>query len=361
MNKQYSYHMKKQFKIFIFLVLIPFVGFSNENDFNYSKQKNINKAYYVNSNATLLVDNSYGNVLVTTWNEDKIELDISIKVSGDNENWVNQRINDIDIDITALKGLISAKTVFGNSSSRNQGRNNSFEINYIIKIPKNGSVKLNNKYGNISTSDIFADADIKCMYGKLSLGNLMGSSSVQMKYCSNSSIASLKNGVINAKYSNLKINDVGKLDLISDYTDIEINNSETIKYNSKYGKIRINSVKTLDASGNYLTIKIGEVFNNLKLTTKYSSLNIETLSAKANSININSGYTGISIGYDTNFAFDFNVTLKYANFNYGNELVVTTKEETSFSKKYSGFNNKKGLNNVNIISDYGNVSLKNNN
>jgi hypothetical protein len=31
-------------------------------------------------------------------------------VSGDNENWVNQRLTDINIDIVALKGLITAKT-----------------------------------------------------------------------------------------------------------------------------------------------------------------------------------------------------------------------------------------------------------
>lgn len=361
MNKQYSYPMKKQFSIFIFLLLIPFFGYSSESDFNYSKQKNINKAYYVNSNATLAIENSYGNISVTTWNQDKIELDISIKVSGDNENWVNQRINDIDIDIIALKGMVTAKTVFGNSSSKNQGRNNSFEINFTLKIPKNGSVKLNNKYGNISTSDIFADADIKCKYGKINLGNLVGNTAIQMDYCSNSSITSLKNGVINAKYSNLKINEVGKLDLISDYTDIEINNSEAIKYNSKYGKIRLKNVKKLDASGNYLTIRIGEVFDNLKLNTKYSSLTIETLNAKANNITINSGYTGISIGYDNNFAFDFNIILKYANFNFSNDLEILSKEEVSNSKKYSGFYKNKGINSLNIISDYGNVSLKNNN
>jgi hypothetical protein len=38
---------------------------------------------------------------VTTWDEDKIELEVNIKVSGSNEGWVNQRINEIDI-INAL-------------------------------------------------------------------------------------------------------------------------------------------------------------------------------------------------------------------------------------------------------------------
>ena len=352
--------MKKQCKILILFILIPFFGHAIDNDFLHSKEKNIKKAYYVNPDATLSIDNSYGTISVTTWNEDKIELDISIKVSGDNENWVNQRIETIAVDIVALKGMISAKTILGNSSYKGQGKNNSFEINYTLKIPKNGSVKLNNKYGNISTSDLFAEADIKCKYGKITLGRLSGNSTIQMEYCSNSSIAFLKNAMVTAKYSNLKIGETTKLDLISDYTDIEIEQSDAIKYNSKYGKIRIQNVKTLDASGNYLTIKIGEVFDYLKLNTKYSSLAVQSINAKANSVTVVAGYTGINIGYHNNFAFDFNVLLKYANFKYDSDLEIDSKEESSNSKKYSGFHKKKGLNNLNIISDYGNVTLTRN-
>ena len=352
--------MKRQCKILVLFILIPFLGHAIDTDFLHSKEKNIKKAYYVNPDATLSIENSYGNISVITWNENQIELDISIKVSGDNENWVNQRINDIDIDIVALKGMISAKTILGNSNYKSQGKNNSFEINYTLKIPKNGSVKLNNKYGNISTADLLADADIKCKYGKITLGRLSGNSTIQMEYCSNSSIVFLKNGMVTAKYSNLKIGKTTKLDLISDYTDIEIEESDAIKYNSKYGKIRIQNVKTLDASGNYLTIKIGEVFDYLKLNTKYSSLAVQTINAKANSVTIVAGYTGINIGYNPNFAFDFNILLKYANFKYDNELEIDSKEEVSNSKKYSGFHKKKGLNNLNIISDYGNVTLTRN-
>ena len=352
--------MKKQCKILILFILIPFLGHAIDNDFLHLKEKNIKKTYYVNPNATLSIENSYGTISVTTWNEDKIELDISIKVSGDNENWVNQRIETIAVDIVALKGMISAKTILGNSNYKAHGKNNNFEINYTLKIPKNGSVKLNNKYGNISTSDLYAEADIKCKYGKVILGRLSGNSTLEMEYCSNSSIASLKNGMVTAKYSNLKIGETTKLDLISDYTDIEIEQSDAIKYNSKYGKIRIQNVKTLDASGNYLTIKIGEVFDYLKLNTKYSSLAIQSINAKANSVTIVAGYTGINIGYHTNFAFDFNVLLKYANFKYESDLEIDSKEEVSNSKKYSGFYKKKGLNNLNIISDYGNVTLTKN-
>jgi len=350
--------MKKQCNLLILLVLIPFLGFSNTNDFTFVKQKSIKKAYFVNLDAGLNIDNSYGTIFVTTWDEDKIELDILIKVSGDRENWVNERINDINVDITALKGLISAKTVIANSSSKYKGKNNSFEINYIVKIPKNGSVKLNNKYGNITTTDLFANTDINCKYGKINLGKLNGNrNAILMQYCTDSSIDFLKNGTVNAKYSEIKIGEVVKLDLISDYTDVVIQESGDVKYLSKYGTIKIQNVNSLDASGNYLTIKIGSVFNQLRLNTKYSNVGISSINAKANNIAIVAGYSGISIGYQPNYFFDFNVSVKYADFKYDSDLDIYSKEDNNNSKLYSGFNKKKGINNLSVISDYGNVSL----
>lgn len=352
--------MKRQCKLLTLFILIPFFGHALGNDFTHSKQKNIKKAYYVNADATVNIDNSYGNISVSTWNEDKIELDIIIKVSGDNENWVNQRIESISIDIVPLKGIITAKTVLGNSNYNNQGKNNSVEINYTIKIPQNGSVKLTNKYGSIAVTDLLADADVKCKYGKVTMGKVAGNSLFNLEYCSNSTIMLLKNGSVTAKYSGIKIENAGKLDLYSDYTDIDIDDCDALKYNSKYGKIKIQNVKSLDATGNYLTIKIGEVSNSLKLNTKYSSLNIQNIIAKTNSIAILAGYTGINIGYNSNFAFDFSILLKYANFKFDSDLELDSKEENFNSKKYTGFYKKRGQNNVNITSDYGNVTLSKN-
>lgn len=349
--------MKKQFKIFLLLFIIPFLGFSND-DFSYSKQKSINKAYIVNSDAGINIDNSYGNIFVTTWNEDKIEIEVLIKVSGDSEKWVNEKLNAIDVNFIALKSMVTAKTILENSTSRNNGRNNSFEINYTIKIPKNGTVTLNNKYGNISTTDLFSTTDITCKYGKINLANLNGTNNtIQIGYCSKSTIDYLKNGTVTSKYSGLKIDHLTKIDLISDYSEIEIGESNDVKYNSKYGSVKIDKVNSLDANGNYLTIDIGSVFNQLKLYTKYSNVSIDAIQAKANNITIVAGYTGVNIGFQPNYVFDFDVMVKYSDFKYDNELTVNSKEETNYTKRVSGFFKKKGENKITVTSDYGNVKL----
>ena len=69
-----------------------FFRFSNDDSF-ISKQKNIKKTYSVNSNAGIDIDNKYGNISISTWDEDKIDIDITIKVNGPNENWVNEKQN----------------------------------------------------------------------------------------------------------------------------------------------------------------------------------------------------------------------------------------------------------------------------
>lgn len=349
--------MKKQYRLLLLLILIPFLGFSNDA-FTYSKQRNIKKAYIVNSDAGINIDNSYGTIFVTTWDEDKIEIDVLIKVSGDSEKWVNQKLAGIDVDFIALKTMVTAKTTFENSNTKNNGRNNNFEVNYTIKFPRNGTVKLNNKYGNIITSDLFSTTDINCKYGKISLGKLNGNSNtILIGYCSNSTIAYLKNGAITSKYSELKIDEVSKLDLVSDYSEIEIIEGNDVKYNSKYGSVKIQKVNSLDANGNYLTIDVGSLSNQLKIYTKYSSVSINAIQAKANNIAIVAGYTDVKLGFQPNYVFDFDVTVKYADFKYDKELDISSRENTSYTKKVSGFYKKKGVNNVTVTSDYGDVKM----
>jgi hypothetical protein len=349
--------MKKHYNLLILLLLIPFLGFSNDDTF-VTKQKSIKKTYIVNSNAGIDIDNKYGNISVSTWDEDKIDLDITIKVNGANESWVNERLNSIDVEITALKSLVTAVTNIGNSAFKSKGSNNSFEINYIIKIPKNGSVKLVNKYGNISTLNLESTTDISCKYGKTTLGRLNGSSNrIEIAYCQNSSIEYIKNGNIDARYSGLKITDSGNLNLDANYTDVTLNDGQNIKYSCNYGTFKFQKINSLSGSGNYLTISIGEISSSFNFDTNYSKISVKTITEKAGNISINSGYTDVSLGFDPNYAFDFDISGRYSNIKPDNALDISVSEIKSNTKRISGFYKKKGQNKINITTNYGSVSV----
>jgi len=351
--------MKKSYNLLatFFLLLIPTVLLANGIDLGkYSKQKTIKKAYIVNPDAGIDIKNSYGTVTVTTWDEGKIELDILIKVSGDSEDWVEKRLADIDVDIEALKSMVTAVTKIAKSGGG--GRNNSMEINYNIKIPKKGSVQVKNSYGSIITGDLSGNTNLSCEYGKIQLANLTGNSNViRIDYCSKSIIESIRNATIDADYSGLTINEYNKILLKADYTNINFGNGSDLKYECSYGKLNLGKVNNLDGAGDYLSIYVTEVSGNLNIDTKYGKISVEGLSAKFNKVNIDSGYTSVNLGFDAAASFDFDVVTKYSNFNYPGGLEMTSKQETSSNKSYQGYYKKSGENKITVRSEYGNVNL----
>jgi len=349
--------MKKHYNILILFILIPFLGFSNDDTF-ISKEKNIKKTFIVNSNAGIDIENKYGNITVSTWDENKIDLDITIKVSGGNENWVNERLSSIDVDINALKSMVTAITNIGNSSLKSRGSSNSFEINYVIKIPKNGTVKLNNKYGNITTLTLESTTDISCKYGKIILGKLNGDSNrIEIGYSQNSSIDYIKSGNIEARYSGIKINESGNLNVDANYTDVSLLEGQNIKCKGNYGSFKFQKINSLVGSSNYVTISIAEVLNNLNIDATYSKINVESMSEKSKNVNINTGYTNIALGYDANYSFDFDINTRYGSIKNDSSLEVLVSEIKSNTKRISGYNKKKGQNKVIINSSYGNIIL----
>lgn len=349
--------MKKHYNLLILFILIPILGFSNDDNY-ISKQKTIKKTYIVNSNAGIDITNKYGNITVSTWDEDKIDLDITIKVTGGNENWVNERLNSIDVDITALKSLVSAVTNLGSSSVKSRGSSNSFEINYVIKIPKNGSVKLENRYGNITTLNLESTTDISCKYGKINLGRLNGSSNnIQIAYSQNSNIDYIKNSNIEARYSGLKISESGNINLDASYSDLTVGDSQNIKYDCNYGTFKFQKVNSFAGSGNYLTIQISELSSNLNSDITYSKLSVGTINEKAGNVNVNSSYSDVSLGYSSNYAFDFDIATRYGSIKAGDDLETSVSESKSSSKNISGYHKKKGQNKIQVTSSYGNVSL----
>lgn len=347
--------MKNLFKLIIFFLGTTVVLATNHIG-KFTKQKSLQKTVLVNSDATLSVKNKYGNLMITTWDEDKIGIEVTITVSADSEKWVEQKISSITVIFNGSKSLYSAETLI--DSNESYGKNRSMEINYTIKIPKNGSVKLDNKYGDIIMHDLNGSSDITCKYGRISLGKLNNSlNTIKIDYCTKSTIESVNKVTIEAKYSGITIQNFDVIDLNSSYTDVHLANGTNLTYKSNYGKIAVGKITNLTGDGNYLTITIDEIQQNLKLSTNYSNLTLRSIADKANDISIKAGYTNIKINYSPSYAFDFDISTKYGNFKTDAELTYNSKVEKSNSKSYQGYFKKSGVNVLSLSANYGNISL----
>jgi len=361
--------MKIKFKTLLLFFLVPMLLFANngKNDgkYRYKKEKTIKKEFTVNANANLKIDNSFGNVDIVTWNENRIVIEVQITTEGNIEEKTQKRLNNIDVNFSSAASQVSAKTIFNKNGGKNwfgNDNNTSMEINYTVKMPISNSIDLSNDYGSINLNTLEGHAKISCDYGQMIIGELLADNNyLSFDYTSKSTIGYMKSGKINADYSSFTLDKVGKLDLNADYTGTKIIEVSDINYNCDYGSINIKKVGNLNGIGDYISHKIGTVMGDLSINADYGSIKIERLTPSVKKVIIKADYTGIKIGYDSQFNFNFSINMKYANFSGKSDLNVQHSDSRNSSKKLAGFyGSENSGNTITINSGYGGVSLTKN-
>ncbi|WP_373057437.1 hypothetical protein [Zunongwangia sp. H14] len=355
------------FKLLFLAALIPGLAYCN-NDFTgkHTEKKKISKEFKVSATSNLLIENSYGNVDISTWDENRVVIEVFIETNGNDEEAVQKKLDEITVEFSQSSSGVSAKTHFSkeNQSWWNQlfgGSNNvNMQVNYVVKAPARNNINISNDYGGIYLDRLLGNARISCDYGKIDIGELRGNSNnLNFDYTRNSHIGFVKNAEINADYSDYIIEEAEKLNINADYTSSEILKVEDASFNCDYGSIKIEKVRKLYGNGDYLTTKIGRVFTSVVLDLDYGSASIEKLVKGMKEVKIESDYTGIKIGYDETQAFSFEINTSYGNVNGVDDFEINKRHESGSKKTYQGYHlSANSGNTVNISTSYGSVSFK---
>ncbi len=357
--------MKSIYKITLLFLLFPLLASANNDDRKHEKTKKINKEYTVNANARISLDNKYGDLNITTWDKNRVEIEVIITVKGDDLDRVEEKLEDISVEFTASSNLVEAKTkISKNKSSWSLWKNNrniNYKINYNVKMPKSNSADLDNDYGNIYLTDLLGKANINCDYGKISVGNLSAdNNNINLDYCSNSTIAYMKGGNVNVDYSKITIEDSETLKVNTDYSTVKVDKVDSINFNADYGSISIGNAINAIGNSDYTSMRLGTINKNLNIKADYGSINVKKLAKGFDNVVIDGQYTGIKIGVDPDAVFEFELNLQYAGFRGENSKMEYYKKISKNNKKYYQGKFGKGNSNstINIESQYGGVSIK---
>ncbi len=359
--------MKTQIQLFFFLLLaVPGLVFANDNGLKgkYTKEKKIKKEYPVSPDARVKIDNSYGNVNVVSWDQNTVVIEVTIKTNGNDEDKVQDKLDEINVNFTGNSSFVSAETTFNKNGSRSwwsswRSSNVNMEINYEIKVPVSNDIDLSNDYGSIALNKIEGNAKISCDYGKLIIGELLGDNNLlNFDYTKNSNISYMKGGRIVADYSGFTLENGGDIELNADYSKSEFGDIANLNYNCDYGSLYTGTSQDVTGEGDYLSTKLGVVNGTININADYGSIRINELSSTARDVNIQSDYTGIKIGYDVQYHFNFNISLEYAGLNGVEDFEMIKKRIQSSDKYYEGYyGNSSSPNTININSEYGGVTF----
>lgn len=358
--------MKTTYKILLLCILFPLAISATDKDGKYTKNKVLKKEFKVSKDATLNVLNKYGNIDIVTWNENTINVIVTITTNGNDEQKVQERLDAISVDFSGNTSSVTAKTIIEKTTSSwslwGKSNNVSMEINYQIKMPVTNNVNLSNEYGGISLDKLEGTSKINCDYGKLNIGELLNSNNqLNIDYTNNSKIQYMKDGTINADYSTLHLEKAGRITLNADYSHLSFGMLVDLNFNSDYGDLKIENVGNLKGNSDYMHTTVGTLNGTANFNIDYGSLKISNLSHNFKLLKVQSSYTHIKLGVNDNNSFTIDTSLSYGSLKGTNGFTFNKEISNTSSKYYEGFYNKPSTNStISIKSSYGSVTFFNN-
>lgn len=296
----------------------------------FEKKKVISKSYSVDAKDRLSIDNQHGDVKVELWNKNEVKVEITILAYANTEAKAQKLIDNVTINTASINRgdgeQISFKTMidadngswsWGNSwswSKKEEDCDNcpqnkrGVEINYVVFMPKNNALVINNKYGKTIVSQFSAPLKIMSNYGSFSSDRLMGGAKdIYIQYGS----------------GNIKQMDDGNLSI--SYSKLNIDKANNLKLNNNYGSLILDDINNLDGMIQYSSGKIGKINESGKLMISYSDgVVLSELSKTLKSLDIRSNYTAVKLPMNSDTNADFEVTTSYANFKYPQSRVTFT-------------------------------------
>ncbi|GAL76963.1 hypothetical protein JCM19275_3677 [Nonlabens ulvanivorans] len=359
--------MQPYYKILLLAFLLPLAVVAGPVKGKYTKKKSLKKSYTVNEDAMLLLDNKYGSMTITTWDQPTVSIEVYVEVTGDDQEDVEEKLREIDVNFESSASRVSAKTMvdarrknWSWSSWFGSSNNVSVEINYVVKMPVTNDLDARNDYGTLSLDKLLGHARLNCDYGRMDIGELWHADNyIKMDYTNKSTIDYVKSASINADYSSFTLGESEKIELKADYTHSEFKKVTDLNINTDYGSITIGEAADFVGRGDYVSFKIGTITHMLDLNTDYGSISVARLQAGFKEVTIRSDFTGVNLRYDASARFDFTIDTEFAGISISDAATITRSDSDYTDKLKSGYNGTENSGNtINIRTSYGGVKLR---
>jgi len=176
--------MKNLFKIIVLIVLlcnvIPALAQDDKDKhekkrYENFKERNISKTYPASGN-TLNIDNSFGDVIVTTGGSE-IKVDIHIEASSTDKELAERMFNNIDVTDSKSGNQVYFKTTTNKNDKKGNDYNckncsSNMSINYTVQLPAGTPLNIENSFGSIKLPDYTGTVSLTSKFGSLTTGNL---------------------------------------------------------------------------------------------------------------------------------------------------------------------------------------------
>ena len=286
--------------------------------------KSTYKSFKITPETSVQISNKYGNIHIVKSNSDSVTFFVEIKATDKDTIKATKIFNNIDVIFDASLYYVIAKTTFKDyngsvwsniSEIANTAFNSSsnIEINWTVTIPENIEVKIENKFGNIYTTDHSSNITIDLSNGDFQAHNLSGKSNIKVEF-GNIKIKNISTSKLELSYVEGEISSAKNMDLYSRATTLNLPLINNLEINSRHDKLYIDSVDVLKGEASFSLIKLNKALKNTMLNLKYGSIYFNIINNTTTSIFITSASTDLYLNYEKSFSGKFELTYRKTTF-----------------------------------------------
>ncbi len=329
--------------------------------------KEFHKEFTAGANTTLEISNRYGDVIIQSWDQNQVVIDVKITVELPNKSKAEKFLSYIDVRFTEGDNFISANTIIDDNFSFTgwSGDSKRFSIDYTVKMPEATALTLTNKYGNADLDDLSGLVNLDIKYGNLTAGKLARGNE---KPLNRLNLAYGKAAVdeagwldLNVRYSgSMEISKCQALLLSSKYSKLSLGEISSLVGESKYDNIRIESINNLVLENGYTETNIGVLTKKLDYKGSYGSFSIEEVPAGFDILDLETRYMGVRLGINEEASYKLDAKVTYGGLKYNEDNLNKQKriiENNSSEISGTVGSDESPSSKVIISSSYGSVKL----
>ena len=295
-------YLFNKLSILVFSVCMPLLLASQ----TYSETREESKTFRLKPGTLVQDSNKYGNVNIMNWEKDSLRIEVSVSVQSKQPAKLDKVLSSIDCEMVSSASVISARTIFHDNGAtfwkdvvsyagKVVNTSNNLQINYTVYMPAANPVKVENKFGNIYLDSQKGNAEINLSNGDLQTRDFNGNLKLTLEFGS-ASIQEAGAAQLNINYSDLYLQKINKLNLVSRSSTLDIDEAASIDLESVRDKMTIKSCTSISGEASFSRIRINELETVCSLTTKYGELKLNSVSRNFVNIFVRAEYTDVLMG-----------------------------------------------------------------
>lgn len=302
----------------------------------YENSRFLREAYRIGPNVEVQVINKYGDIHLVPWEKDSVVFEISFHVTSSKQAKVDKIVDYIDFDFKATSYYVIAQTVF-------EGQNNiwsemadvagtifsagtSTRIDYTVYFPAGNDVRIENKFGNIYTTDHTGKVDFNLSNGDMKGHTFSGPARIKLEF-GNATIARVDNGTVSLGYAELNLENAGEINFETRSSKLYLTTCEILHMDSKRDRYYIKSVGEMTGEAFFSYLNMDKVMSKINLKTNYGDIKLMDFGDSFIHMDLNSQYSDITIYLDNDHLYEFDIIRDDRSTVNSSANVLSKKEE----------------------------------